>query len=83
MGLDNVYSTIKTRILATKPTPILGTAYHLVSEDEQQRATSTLKITTAEATAFQTYALRRKDSANQKRRREAHKESKQMKKEET
>ncbi|XP_022019243.1 uncharacterized protein LOC110919278 [Helianthus annuus] len=38
LGLDNEYSTIRTQILAMKPIPSLGEAYHLVSEDEQQKA---------------------------------------------
>lgn len=40
MGLDTVFSTIKMHIVASKPTPTLGTAYHLVVKDEQQRTVS-------------------------------------------
>ncbi|KAI3733020.1 hypothetical protein L1987_64235 [Smallanthus sonchifolius] len=36
LGLDGEFATIRTQILAMNPTPSLGTAYHLVSEDEQQ-----------------------------------------------
>lgn len=35
MGLDSDFNVIKTQILATKPTPNLGTAYHLVAKDER------------------------------------------------
>ncbi|KAM0026082.1 putative RNA-directed DNA polymerase [Helianthus debilis subsp. tardiflorus] len=37
MGLDAEFNVIRTQILATKPVPSLGTAYHLVAEDERQR----------------------------------------------
>ncbi|KAJ0492662.1 putative retrotransposon Copia-like protein [Helianthus annuus] len=40
LGLDSEYGTIRTQILAMKPTPSLGIAYHLVADDEQQRAVS-------------------------------------------
>lgn len=33
MGLDNDFNVIKNQILATKPIPTLGTAYHMVAED--------------------------------------------------
>lgn len=59
MGLDNVFSTIKTQILASKPNPTLGTAYHLISEDEQQRAISATKKPTQEVVAFQSSGNRR------------------------
>ncbi|XP_023738657.1 uncharacterized protein LOC111886631 [Lactuca sativa] len=38
MGLDADFSIIRTQILAMKPTPSLTAIYHLVAEDEQQRA---------------------------------------------
>ncbi|XP_076915788.1 uncharacterized protein LOC143575246 [Bidens hawaiensis] len=34
LGLDNEFSTIRTQILAIKPTPSLGEAFRHVSEDE-------------------------------------------------
>lgn len=37
MGLDESFGTIKTQILSTKPIPSLGTVYHLVAEDKQQK----------------------------------------------
>lgn len=36
-GFNDEYGTVKTQILSTKPTPSLVTAYHLISQDEQQR----------------------------------------------
>ncbi|GJZ80943.1 putative RNA-directed DNA polymerase [Tanacetum coccineum] len=35
MGLDNDFNVIKTQILATKPIPTLGTAYHMVKEGKE------------------------------------------------
>ncbi|KAJ0546331.1 hypothetical protein HanIR_Chr08g0359701 [Helianthus annuus] len=43
-----------------QPTPSLGTAYHLVAEDEQQRAISGTKRPT-DATAFQAYVPPKKE----------------------
>ncbi|KAJ0924722.1 putative retrotransposon gag domain, retrotransposon Copia-like protein [Helianthus annuus] len=43
MGLDTDFAVIRTQILATKPIPTLGTAYHMVAEDERQRTISTWK----------------------------------------
>ena len=53
MGLDDSFGTIKTQILSTKPIPSLGTVYHSVSEDEQQKNISTTKKTVVEAAAYQ------------------------------
>lgn len=55
MGLDIEYSTIKAQILSMKPTPSLKVTYHLVTEDEQQRAISTVKRSTTEVAVFQTF----------------------------
>lgn len=41
--------------------PSLGMAYHLVVEDEQQRAVSAQKRPIVEATTFQTFTLGRKE----------------------
>ncbi|KAJ0810676.1 putative RNA-directed DNA polymerase [Helianthus annuus] len=54
MGLDGEFSIIRTQILATKPIPSLGNAYHLVAEDEQQRAITGVKKPVNETMAFQT-----------------------------
>ncbi|XP_076896895.1 uncharacterized protein LOC143550039 [Bidens hawaiensis] len=59
LGLDSDYSTIRTQLLAMKPTPTLGEAYRLVSEDEQQKAvTGGRKISPDNTVAFQTRVKR-------------------------
>lgn len=61
MGLDDDFSVIRTQILAMKPTPPLSIVYHLLAEDEQQRAITTgSKRPNAEATAFQVNHSNRK-----------------------
>ncbi|KAJ0568794.1 putative RNA-directed DNA polymerase [Helianthus annuus] len=55
LGFDNEYSTIRTQILAMKPIPSLGEAYHLVSEDEQQKVVSMGKKTNTDTAAFQAF----------------------------
>lgn len=52
MGLDNEYYTIKTQILAMKPTPSLSAVFHLVAEDEHERAITATKKPTNKVTAF-------------------------------
>lgn len=37
MGLNDEYNAVKTQILSSKPLLGLGIAYHLVSQDEQQK----------------------------------------------
>ncbi|XP_022008139.1 uncharacterized protein LOC110907465 [Helianthus annuus] len=61
LGLDCEFGTIRTQILAMKPTPSLGTAYHLVAEDEQQRAITSGRRSTVDAAAFQAFIPKRKD----------------------
>ncbi|KAJ0857406.1 putative RNA-directed DNA polymerase [Helianthus annuus] len=68
MGLDNDFSVIRTQILAMNPTPSLGNAYHLVSEDERQRAISSEKKPTNEQVAFKTFVPGRRESNNNQRR---------------
>jgi len=58
MGLDGEFSIIRTQILATKPIPSLGNAYHLVAEDEQQRSIAGGKKPVSETMAFQASAKR-------------------------
>lgn len=53
MGLDGDFSIIRTQILATKPIPSLGNAYHLVAEDEQQRVIAGGKRSVGGTVAFQ------------------------------
>ena len=69
MGLDAEFSVMRTQILATKPTPSLGTAYHLVAEDEHQRNIAAGKRTTPtpHATAFQASQQVSRDNQNHKR----------------
>ncbi|GJZ24464.1 putative RNA-directed DNA polymerase [Tanacetum coccineum] len=57
MGLDTEFSVIRTQILATNPLPSLGTAYHMVAEDERQRAISN-ENTTHESAAFKAFQRR-------------------------
>ncbi|KAI3721942.1 hypothetical protein L2E82_32962 [Cichorium intybus] len=61
MGLDEDFSIIRTQILAMKPAPSLGATYHLVAEDEQQRAISGgSRRATGDAAAFQVNLMDRK-----------------------
>ncbi|XP_024959026.1 uncharacterized protein LOC112500001 [Cynara cardunculus var. scolymus] len=64
MGLDNEFATIKTQTLASKPTPTLGTVYHLVAKDEQQRAIAATRRPIHEAAAFQSFAQNRREGTN-------------------
>ncbi|GJZ75415.1 putative RNA-directed DNA polymerase [Tanacetum coccineum] len=52
MGLDAEFTVIRTQILATKSVPSLGTAYHMVDEDERQRTVSNENINPQESAAF-------------------------------
>lgn len=63
LGLDDTFSTVRTQILTTKPTPTLGEAYHLVAEDEQQREISATRRVTQEAAAFQSLSLNKRESS--------------------
>ncbi|XP_024969741.1 uncharacterized protein LOC112509104 [Cynara cardunculus var. scolymus] len=58
LGLDNEFSVIKTQILATKPIPTLGVAYHMVAEDERHRIISNENRVTPEAAAFKMFQKR-------------------------
>ncbi|KAK1439790.1 hypothetical protein QVD17_05610 [Tagetes erecta] len=60
MGLDPEFAVIRTQILATKPVPSLGNAYHMVAEDERQRAISTDRGAPPEPVAFK--ATQRRNS---------------------
>ncbi|KAM0043325.1 putative RNA-directed DNA polymerase [Helianthus debilis subsp. tardiflorus] len=61
LGLDPEFGTIRTQILAMQPIPSLGAAYHLVADDEQQRAVSGTKRPTSDAAAFQAHVPIRRD----------------------
>lgn len=54
MGVNDEYSAVKTQILSFDPLPCLGIAYHLVSQDEQQRIVGMARYLGVEASAFQT-----------------------------
>nr|GFA09630.1 hypothetical protein [Tanacetum cinerariifolium] len=56
--LDSDFNVIRTQILATKPIPTLGTAYHMVAEDEKQRAISLENQAVPEATSFKAFQRR-------------------------
>lgn len=58
MGLDAEFTVIRTQILATKPIPSLGTAYHMVAEDERQRAVSNENAKPLEFAAFKAFEKR-------------------------
>ncbi|GJU66909.1 putative RNA-directed DNA polymerase [Tanacetum coccineum] len=63
MGLDGDFSTIRTHVLSIKPTPTLGEAYRLASEEEQQRQITMMKRTQVEPAAFKTQG-RQEGSSN-------------------
>lgn len=54
MGLNDEYNAIKTQILSSKTLPALGIAYHLVSQDEQQRTVDMARHPGGQASTFQT-----------------------------
>lgn len=60
MGLESEYSTIKTHMLSTKPTPSLGMAYHLVVEDGQQQVITAGKNPSNEAATFRNFVQNRR-----------------------
>ncbi|KAJ0928320.1 putative retrotransposon gag domain, retrotransposon Copia-like protein [Helianthus annuus] len=65
LGLDSEFGTIRTQILAMQPIPTLGSAYHLVADDEQQRAVAGNKKVSTENSAFQAYVPNKRNmSAN-------------------
>nr|GEV48079.1 putative reverse transcriptase, RNA-dependent DNA polymerase, Gag-polypeptide of LTR copia-type [Tanacetum cinerariifolium] len=52
------FNVIRTQILATKPVPTLGMAYHMVAEDERQRAISLENQAIPEPAAFKAFSRR-------------------------
>ncbi|GJY94155.1 retrovirus-related pol polyprotein from transposon TNT 1-94 [Tanacetum coccineum] len=52
------FNVIKTQILATKPIPTLGTAYHMVAEDERHRKISNERTEPSESAAFKAFQKR-------------------------
>lgn len=67
MGLDESFGTVKTQILTTKPTPTLGSAYHMVSEDEMQKLISAGKRSAFEGATFQAKLQQRPNYQTQQR----------------
>nr|GFC71921.1 hypothetical protein [Tanacetum cinerariifolium] len=66
MGLDTEFTVIRTQILATKPTPSL--AYHMVAEDERQRAVSSENAKPLDSTAFKAFQRKIASYASNKER---------------
>nr|GEY69397.1 putative reverse transcriptase, RNA-dependent DNA polymerase, Gag-polypeptide of LTR copia-type [Tanacetum cinerariifolium] len=54
-NVSTYYTRLRTQILATKPVPTLGTAYHMVAEDERQRAISLENQAVPEPVAFKAF----------------------------
>lgn len=52
---------MSSRLLATTPTPVLGTDYHLVVEDERQRAIIIDKRPTIKTVAFKAFVPTKRD----------------------
>lgn len=68
MGFDNDFNVIRTQILATKPVPKLGAAYHLVAEDERHQTISGENRSTPESAAFMAFQKREGNSGQLKER---------------
>ncbi|XP_076928722.1 uncharacterized protein LOC143592775 [Bidens hawaiensis] len=71
LGLDADFGTIRTQILAMQPIPYLNAAFHLVKDDEQQKAITGPKKANTEVAAFQTHVSARRDQANKPKSKEA------------
>ncbi|XP_022040032.1 uncharacterized protein LOC110942568 [Helianthus annuus] len=76
MGLDGDFTTIRTHVLSIKPTPTLGEAYRLASEEEQQRKIMMIKRTQVEPAALKTQGRRERPSNFQQNNRGVSKEPK-------
>nr|GEW59919.1 putative reverse transcriptase, RNA-dependent DNA polymerase, Gag-polypeptide of LTR copia-type [Tanacetum cinerariifolium] len=57
-SVSTYYTRLRTQILATKPIPTLGTAYHMVAEGERQRAISLENQVVPEPAAFKAFQRR-------------------------
>ncbi|XP_076914306.1 uncharacterized protein LOC143573263 [Bidens hawaiensis] len=64
MGLDPEFSVIRTQILAQKSTPTLNTTYHLVLDDEKQRAITFAKKPNSENAAYQAYVPSKREGTS-------------------
>ncbi|KAJ0947137.1 hypothetical protein HanRHA438_Chr01g0011821 [Helianthus annuus] len=58
MGLNTEFTVIRTQILATKPISSFTAAYHMVHDDEKQRAVSSENKGGVEAAAFKAFQKR-------------------------
>ena len=67
MGIDGTFSNVRTQILISKRTTTLGTNYHLVVEDEQQRVISATRKTVHDVDSFQTFTFSRQGPTKNKR----------------
>ncbi|CAL1405319.1 unnamed protein product [Linum trigynum] len=54
IGLDDVFTTVRSQVLSMRPTPTLGEAFQMVSNDEQQRLITSNRRPQVEAAALQT-----------------------------
>lgn len=52
IGLDDMFATVKTKILSSQPIPSVGIVYYLVAQDEQHCNISTSQDSCAESTTF-------------------------------
>lgn len=62
MGLDESFNKVQTHILRTMPIMSLGTAYHLVTDDEKQQEVSMQKPTKDEAAYHVQHSRNNKES---------------------
>uniref|UniRef100_A0A251UYU1 Putative GAG-pre-integrase domain, Gag-polypeptide of LTR copia-type n=1 Tax=Helianthus annuus TaxID=4232 RepID=A0A251UYU1_HELAN len=68
MGLNSDFSVIRTQILTMNPTPTLTNAYHLVAEDERQRAITSERRPSTDAVAFKAFVPGRRENNSSQRR---------------
>ncbi|CAL1397449.1 unnamed protein product [Linum trigynum] len=61
LGLDEVFSVVRTHILSLRPTPSLVEAYHMVAAEEQQRQLTAGRRPTIDSAAFQTSGEKESD----------------------
>ncbi|CAL1400087.1 unnamed protein product [Linum trigynum] len=71
MELDDAFSTVRTQILAMKPIPSLGEAYHLIMNEEQSRHISNSRRPRPDAAVFQAQGERRSDRVSSQGERDA------------
>ncbi|XP_071713418.1 uncharacterized protein [Rutidosis leptorrhynchoides] len=64
MGLNEEYSSIRSRILSNSPLPSLVAAFHMVNQDEQQKKIGTNRVTNMESSAFQAFGKKQQGRGN-------------------